>query len=421
MLAGVPTLYTAPAVVTGEVGVIADGGVLVDGERIAAVAPAAELDAAATRRHHVDGALLPALVDAATLAELSDAIGASEPPEPATALHRASGVGADADDWSTDRRQRSARRGAQRLLRGGVGLAVDHVRFGAGVPALSRTHLPGDSLVDVGAVTAGEADDVAAAVRTALGRRAPGRRVGVATAAPPDDGDVAALATLVGAVGPAPLRVVTRPGRPVDLDALAHADALRPGTTVGPNPALDVAEARRLAVAGVTVLVVPRGACPPDLATLAEGGVEVALGGGLAAVPDPLAHAAAFADLAARAGLDAWPAGAAGASAATPSPAPSGSSAPSATLAGDALALVTGPGARHLGWGEVAGTLATGRRADFVALDAPEAAAGDAAALLAAAGRQVLTVVAGVQRARRAAGDVDWPPIDRQDWREQDG
>lgn len=406
MLASMATLYTAPAVVTGDGRRLSDGGVLVEGERVRAVGPAGELDAGGPRRHHVEGAVVPGLVDAATLVELSDALGtgAADPaPDPARALARPAGDEAVAAEWDADRRQRSARRGAQQLLRGGVGLATDHVRWGVGVPALARTRLPGDSLIDVGAVTAGEADDVAAAVGARLDRRAAGRRVGVAVSAPPDDGDVAGLAAVVRGIGQAPLRVTTRPGRPVDTEALAHAGALRPGVIVGPNPAVDAATAARLARAGVAVLVVPRAASPPDLAALGEGGVDVVLGGGLTAAPDPLADAAAFAALATGAGMGRWP------------PADG----PPVTEA--ALGLVTAAGADRLGWGETAGVLAPGRRADLVAVEDPAAAGGEPEAVLAAAGRQVLTLVGGVQRARRRSADVAWPPIDRQAWRDEPG
>jgi cytosine/adenosine deaminase-related metal-dependent hydrolase len=83
--------------------------------------------------------------------------------------------------------------------------------------------------------------------------------------------------------------------------------------------------------------------------------------------------------------------------------------------------LVTGVGAARLGWGETAGSLAPGRRADLVAVEDTGAATGRAEAVLAAAGRQVLTVLAGVQRARRASADVVWPPIDAQAWRDEGG
>lgn len=394
-----PTVYTASAVLTGDGRRVPDGGVLVDGEHLRAVGPAAELGADQHRRHHVDGVLLPGLVDAATLVELSDAVDTAAP-DAARALARPAGDEVAAAEWGADRRQRSARRGAHQLLRGGVGLAVDHVRWGMGVPALARARLAGDSLIDVGAVTAGDADDVAAAVRARLDRRASGRRLGVAVAAPADDGDVAGLAAVVGAAGSAPLRVTTRPGRPVEPEALAHAGALRPGVVVGPNPALDAATAARLARAGVAVLVVPRAADPSDLAALAEGGVDVVLGGGLTAAPDPLADAAAFAARAADAGLNRWP--------------PVGGP----PVAEAALGLVTAAGARWLGWGETAGVLAPGRRADLVAVADPAAGSGEPEAVLAAAGRQVLTLVGGVQRARRRSADVDWPPIDRQEWRD---
>lgn len=396
------TLYTAPVVVTGDGRRLSDGGVLVEGERVEAVGPAGELGVGGPRRHHVDGVVLPGLVDAATLVELSDALGTGAP-DPARALARPAGDEAVAAEWDADRRQRSARRGAQQLLRGGVGLAVDHVRWGVGVPALARTRLSGDSLVDVGAVAAGEADDVAGAVRARLDRRAAGRRIGAAVSAAPDDGDVAGLAAVVRAVDGAPLRVTTRPGRPVDTEALAHAGALRPGVVIGPNPAVDAATAARLARAGVAVLVVPRAAGPPDLAPLGEGGVDVVLGGGLTAAPDPLADAAAFAALAADAGLERWP----------PADGP--------PVAEAALGLVTATGAGRLGWGETAGVLAPGHRADLVAVEDPAAAGGEPEAVLAAAGRQVLTLVGGVQRARRRSADVAWPAIDRQEWRDEPG
>lgn len=87
-----------------------------------------------------------------------------------------------------------------------------------------------------------------------------------------------------------------------------------------------------------------------------------------------------------------------------------------------ALWGVTVDGAAALGWGDQAGALVPGRRADFVvvAVDATPATA-YAQVLARGAGRQVLTVLGGVRVARRGSADSPWPPLDRHELRPAPG
>lgn len=334
---------------------IAAGGVLVEADRIVAVGTAAALEARAGRVVTHRGVLLPGLVDASTRVEWADARrGAGSPGE-----------------WDDERRSRSARRGAHEVVRAGVALACDVVAHGPGVPALSRAGVAGDSLVEVADVTDREADDVLASLEHSLGLRAAGRRVGAAVAAgrvgPAVLVGVAALTERLGA----PLRVEADG---LGLEALDTAGVLRPGARVAVAAGADHDLLERLAEHGAVLEVAPRMA--PARIT-ADAAVVLGSGGGVA--PDPLADAAAWA---ARSGVGAE----------------------------QAVALVTDEGARVLGLGEDAGVLAPGRRADLVVVDVAAGPDDVYDALLAdGPGRQTLTLLAGVRRARRASGDEPWP------------
>ncbi|MBA2576288.1 MAG: amidohydrolase family protein, partial [Euzebyaceae bacterium] len=83
-----------------------------------------------------------------------------------------------------------------------------------------------------------------------------------------------------------------------------------------------------------------------------------------------------------------------------------------------AVRLATVDGARAMGWGNRAGVLEPGRRADLagVALTAtPRSVYRDL--LSRGPGRQVLTVVGGVRKARRDDADRPWPLLDDDAWR----
>jgi aminodeoxyfutalosine deaminase len=68
-----------------------------------------------------------------------------------------------------------------------------------------------------------------------------------------------------------------------------------------------------------------------------------------------------------------------------------------------------------MGWGDRAGLLEPGRRADFVVVDlatTPEAAYRDLVEH--GPGRQVLTVLGGVRKSRRPGADQPWPEVDHE-------
>lgn len=428
-------LYAADVVCPMTGPALADGGVLVEGDRIVEVGPVAELSRRADRVHEVDGVLLPALVDASTTLEHADA-GALAVPGPALAWSRA--LEARTEAWSDDAWTRSARRGVHQLLRAGVGVVGDVVVHGPGVPAASRAGLAGDSWVRVADTDAEYADSVLARVGHALGLPSPGRRVGIAPHTPAVLGTgvlqaLAALAVREGAslqieaaettaevaalrTGEGPLAERARE-RGLTFEWLEGGTQLTPvryldacgvltrRTSLVHGVHVDVLEARLLAARGVTVVCSPRanalrGAGEAPLERYAQAGTALALGtGSAAAVPEPdvLSEAAAWAALARARGLAFWP------SAVGP-----------ITLEEQAIRLATVEGARAMGWGERCGILAPGRRADLAAVAIATTPATVHRDLVEhGPGRQILTILAGTRQARRPTPDQPWPPIDR--------
>jgi cytosine/adenosine deaminase-related metal-dependent hydrolase len=111
---------------------------------------------------------------------------------------------------------------------------------------------------------------------------------------------------------------------------------------------------------------------------------------------DPLAEAAAWTALARAQGIALWP----------------GAGGP-VELEEQALRLLTCDGAAAMGWAAHSGVLAPGRRADLVVVDiATTAETAYRDVMLTGVGRQVLTVLAGVRRSRRADGDAPWPELE---------
>jgi len=282
------------------------------------------------------------------------------------------------------------------------------------------------------------ADSVVARVGHALGLPAQGRRVGIAPHNPAvlGTGVLAALAALAartrapvqveGAETTAEVAALRTGEGPLaerararglafewleggtQLTPVRYLDAcgvLTPRTSLVHGLQVDVLEARLLAARGVTVVCCPRanalrGAGEAPLERYAEAGTALALGTGSAAAapePDMLSEAAAWAALARARGLAFWP------SAVGP-----------ITLEEQAVRLATVEGARAMGWGDRCGVLARGRRADLVAVAIPTTPASVHRDLVEhGPGRQVLTVLAGVRKARRPTPDHPWPPIDR--------
>jgi aminodeoxyfutalosine deaminase len=434
-----PTVcYTAPVVCPMAGPPLANGAVLVTGDRIAAVGDAASLSARADRTHHVGGVLLPGLVNGHAHLEQTDAHGLARSGPHHAWLEAVEGA---MRDWGDDKVARSARRGVQHLLRAGVTTSADVVTRGPAVPAAVRAGLAGDSLVEVAMAGVEHADAVLAGVERALRLPAEGRRVGIAvTPATVGTGVLQSLAALAARRG-VPLHVLAaltsaevaavRTGegplaeraraRGLDLEWLdaptgyspvRYLDAcgalLRGGALIH-GVAVDATEARLLAERGVTVVCCPRqaglqraGDSPLD--RYAEAGTLLALGTGSAAAVgtlDLLADAAAWVAQAGRCGLAFWP-----------------SVVGPVSLEEQAVRLLTVDGARALGWGDRAGVLEPGRRADFVVLDVqttPEDAYRDL--VRRGAGRQVLTVLGGVRKARRDSAAEPWPPIETEDER----
>lgn len=416
---------------------LAHGGVLVDGWRVVEVGAATDLARRAQRVYEVEGVLLPALVNGRTQVEHADA-DALAVRGPFDAWSRAlAGV---TGTWSDDAWTRSARRGVQRLLRAGIATAGDVVTHGPGVPAAARAGLAGDSWVEIAMVDAEHADEVVSRVATALTLPAEGRRVGVGPDAPHTLGTgvlraLGALAAREGAPltiaaarnpsevaairsGEGPLAEVARergmdfewlPGG-TGLTPVRYLDAcgvLRPGTTVAHGTVVDVLEARLLAARGVTVVCCPRAddlLGGPDAPLERYAGAETPLALGTASFAcaedaDLLGEAAAWVRLATRRELAFWP-----------------SSLGPVALEEQALRLATVEGARAMGWGEHSGVIEPGRRADLVGIAVntdPTNAARDL--IEQGPGRAVLTVVAGVRRARRDSADDPWPQIDRRE------
>lgn len=418
---------------------IGAGAVLVDGERIVAVGPERELLQAADRIVHVPGVILPGLVNAH--AHLEHAAAAALATEPA--LHRRQeAVGRLTRGWSQDQWQRSARHSVLAALRAGATAVGDVVGEGAGVPAAHRAGLVGTSWVEVAWVDVEHHDRVLAGVERALGLPAGGRSVGIAADAVCTLG-TGVLQGLVALAGRhrVPLHVhaaqsrsevlaISRGAGPfadlarargyefewldggAELTPVRYLDAcgaLSPRTAVSHGVWVDDDEVDILAARGATVVLCPRadaglGTAEAPLERYAEAGVPLALGTeGLAAVADldPLGEAAAWRALAERRGMAAWP----------------GSQ--ERSLEEQAIRLITVDGAAAMGWGEQAGVLAAGRRADLVGValaTTPDRVYADL--LGAGQGRQVLTVAAGVRRSRRDDPDEPWPPID-DSWREE--
>lgn len=433
-------LYSADVVCPMTGPPLPAGGVLVEGERIVAVGEATALRRDADREHHVDGVLLPGLVNGHTSVELADAVQlARDGPHHAWVA----AVDGFVSGWDDERWTRSARRGVQIALRAGVTALGDGVLHGPAVPALSRAGVVGDSWVEVADTDVTHADAVVAAVAHALGLPAEGRRVGIAPSAPYrlGTGVLQALVALAErATAPLHVRVARTQAELAALrdgeGPLAEAarekglelewldggsgltpvryldacGALRPSTSVVHGVWVDVLESRLLAARGVSVVCTPRadarlsaGAAP--LERYAQAGVRLALGTDAPAVVpdgDVLAEAAAWVTLAQERDMAFWP------SSVGPIP-----------LAEQAVRLATVDGAAALGWGDRAGVLEPGRRADLVGVEVGTTAEHVYRDLVEQGpGRQVLTVVGGVRKARRASAAEPWPEIDHvEEWR----
>ncbi len=427
-------LYSARVVCPMTGPPLDDGGVLVSGESVVAVGEATVLRREADREQHLDGVLLPGLVNAHTHLELADAAALAEPGPHHLWARAVDGATAQ---WDDARWQHSARRGVLHALRHGATCVGDVVHRGAGVPAAVRAGLAGDSWVRIADVDVREHDAVLSALRHTLGLPAPGRRLGVALAGPTrvGTGTLQALVALTAelelplhahaAVDQAEVRAIWHGDGPAAEHAQAagaqyewlgegtgfgpvryldECGALRPGASISHGVWIDDREARRLGATRTALVVCPRAderlqTGAPALERVARAGVPLALGTeSLAAVPDqdPLAEAAAWIALARTQGVALWP----------------GAGGP-VELEEQALRLLTCDGAAAMGWSAQSGVLAPGRRADLVGVDvATTAAAAYRDVMSAGIGRQVLTVLAGVRRSWRADGDDPWPELD---------
>jgi cytosine/adenosine deaminase-related metal-dependent hydrolase len=431
------TLYTADVVCPMTGPPIADGGVLVCEDVIEAVGTRAELAPGADRTARMRGVLLPALVNAHAHLEHADALHLARPGPLHVWLDALAGL---TSSWDARRWERSAHRGVQRALRSGTTTVGDVVHRGPAVPAAARAGLRGDSFVAITDVDRTEQDAVVSALRRSLGLPAPGRRVGIAplgptavgagvlralvalaeeTAAPlriPAARSQTEVVALWGGEGPLAERAREHglafewlDGEGTQLPPvryLAQLGALTGSTTLAHGIWVEDNEARLLAELGVAVVCCPRadallqaGSAP--LERYAQAGVPLALGtDSAAAVPDldVLAEAAPWVTLARERGVVFWP------SAVGPIP-----------LEEAAVRLLTIDGARAMGWAGFAGILERGRRADLVVVDVqatPETAYRDVVAH--GAGRQILTVLGGVRRARREDATTPWPTIDHE-------
>lgn len=420
------TCYSADVLCSMSGPPLADGAVLVEGDRITAVGPADELRARADRHHRIDGVLLPGLVDARTRIECSDV----EAPDSGPYHHWRAAVVAPVAEWDGARVGRSAQRGVHARLRAGTTCVGDVVLRGPGVPAASRAGLVGDSWVEIDGVDVASQDDVVSALHRTLRLPAPGRRVGItvpgthATGA----GVLQALSTLAAEAGATmqtvvaasreEAKAVTDGAGPLAIAALkqqreyewldggsglsplAYADAggvLRRGWSVAHATKFRRGQMQVLNERGVASVMSPRAIAVvgrPRLAELAAARAPVALcTEGAPGAPDVLAEAAAWVGTATQQGLEGWP-----------------GRVRTFGLAEAAVRLATVDGATAMGWEDFAGTIAPGRRADFVGVGIatdPDRVWEDLVAD--GAGRQVLTVLAGVRRARRERPDVDWP------------
>lgn len=417
---------------------IADGAVLVADGVIVAVGTRSALGPSAARTHHLDGVLLPGLVDGHTVLEHSDVREIARPGPFHMWLRAVLGF---TRGWDDERWMRSAHRGVQDALRHGVTTVVDTVVRGPAVPAASRAGLKGHSLVQVMMVDITEQDAVVEAVRAALARPGRGRTIGVAPHSPytlgtgvlqalgalareegrplqvraaESNAEIAAIrqgdGPLVDLVDEAGMDVEWAPDG-VGTGSVAYLDRLgllAPGTSVVHGVWADLAEARLLAAAGVPVVICPRanamhGVGDAPLERFADAGTPLALGTGSAAAvgdSDLLADAAAWAELARRRELVLW-----------------ASSVGPVSLEEAAVRLATVDGARALGLGDVAGVLEPGRSADLVGVAIDTDADSVYRDLLAhGPGRQVLTVIAGVRRSRRPDADTPWPALE--EWKD---
>lgn len=411
-----------------------DGGVLVSGDTIVAIGEGIALRRDADREQHVDGVLLPGLINAHTHLELADASRLAQPGP----HHRwVAAVDGATASWTPEQWQRSARHGVLHALRSGTTCVGDVVHRGPAVPAACRAGLAGDSWIRIADVDRREHDAVMGALRHTLGLPAPGRRLGIAVDAPTRlaTGTLQGLGALArelaiplhahAAVDQAEVRAIWHGDGPVAQDAealgaeyewlgtgtglgpvryLSESGALRGGDSISHGVWVDDREARRLAADGVAVVTCPRAddrlrAGEAPLERYARAGVRQALGTeSLAAVPDVdlLAEAAAWVALARRCEMALWPGGGG-----------------PVELEEQAIRLLTCEGAQAMGWAAVSGVLAPGRRADLVGVAVPTTAATAYRDLvLRGAGRQVLTVLSGVRRAWRADADTPWPPVD---------
>jgi aminodeoxyfutalosine deaminase len=430
-------LYTADVVCPMTGPPLADAGVLVRDDVIVAVGARADLEDRADRVHAQRGVLLPGLVNAHAHLEHADA---HELARPGPQHVWAAAVAGLTATWDARRWKRSAHRGVQHVLRSGATTVGDVVHRGPAVPAASRAGLRGDSFVAIDGVDVREQDAVLTAVARTLGLPAAGRRVGIAPLGPTavGVGVLQALAALAERTG-APLRIpaawtqaevvalwggdgpVAERCRDLGLRFewlddggtqlppvryLAQLGALLPTTTLAHGTWVEDNEAALLAQLRVGVAVCPRAdallqAGDAPLERYAQAGVRLALGtGSAAAVPDldVLAEAPAWVALARERGLMFWP------SSVGPIP-----------LEEAAVRLLTIDGARAMGWQGHAGLLEPGRRADLVVVDvaaSPETAY--RAIVEEGPGRQVLTVLGGVRKARRAGADEPWPVIDHE-------
>jgi cytosine/adenosine deaminase-related metal-dependent hydrolase len=427
-------LYTADVLCPMTGPPLEQAGVLVEGERVVAVAEADRLRDDADRVHHTPGVLLPGLVNGHSRVELADAYRLARPgPHHAWVVALARMVAS----WDAQRWERSAHRGVLELLRGGATATADVVHRGPGVPTAARAGLVGDSFVDVSMVDRREHDTVLAAVERALGLPSAGRRVGIAPGGPHllGTGVLRALCALAERAG-APLLVPAAASQ-AEVVALWHADgplaelardegmgfewlaggteltpvrylaqvgALTRRTTLVHGCWIEDNETALLAGLGVGIVCCPRAnallqAGDAPLERFGQAGVQLALGtDSAAAAPDAdlLAEAAAWVELARRRGLAFWPSGV--------GPIP---------LEEAALRLATVDGARTLGWGDRSGLLEPGRRADFVVVDVDTTAEAVWRDLIEQGpGRLVLTAIGGVRKARRPDADTPWPPID---------
>lgn len=414
-----------------------DGGVLVSGDEIVAVGDATLLRRDADREQHIDGVLLPGLVNAHTHVELADAAALAQP---GPQHHWQVAVDGLTSAWDQNRWQHSARRGVLHALRWGTTCIGDVVHRGPGVPAASRAGLAGDSWVRIADVDVREQDAVLAALRHTLALPAPGRRLGVCVESTTrvGTGTLQALARLSrqlgaplhahAAIDQAEVRAIWHGDGPLADQAaragaqyewagqgtgfgpvryLAECGMVGPGNSIAHGVWVDDVEARLLTTGRTALVACPRSderlqAGAPPLERYARAGVAMALGTeSLAAVTDqdPLAEAAAWVDVARGQGIALWP----------------GAGGP-VELEQQAVRLVTCDGAAAMGWSASSGVLAPGRRADLVGVDVATTAATAYRDLITdGVGRQVLTVLAGVRRSRRPSGDSPWPELDDQD------